>query len=763
MPPASRSADVTRLPRPLIPATLGVRHHSPAGARAVRQTLEAMRPACILLEAPADAVDALLALAEPDTLLPVALLTYSASPPTHRFTYPLSVTSPEWVVLRWAREHGVPVRGIDLPTGILLGMDAEAAAFEHSTHGAPAVATRQDPHEAFARAAGATDFSTWWERHLEHGADPAAQLRVVGAYARGLRELLAPDALASLELRESFMRRRILEVLAGGAAPERCLVVCGALHASFLDHAWEPMSDAQLAALPHREAISSPIPYSQPRLASSDGAGTPAPAYLEALDAALDRQEPDALAPWFLAGLAQELRQEGFQVSAAEVIDALALARALAAMAGSPVITLGDLGDAARTCLTRVDARALRSALLRQAVGTRIGRPGGPQGRDPLSRQLRAELHRLGLARFLEDRTQELRLDLRPAAASRGTDAGAHSQSRLLHRLEAAGLSFGERSRVSPGPWREVWTLRWSPALEAELAACAQLADTLEDAAEAGLERALARARTVQEVAEVLAQALACELPGATARAASRLESVSIGEARLEALVTAATSLADLAARRPDRAPELSATMDALVTCAIARVSGAASIGGSSEESFERLAAGLVGVLRLAAPDGSGAHGRRLDEALLLLATGSGGSARVRGLGLALALGRGLLAGEPLASVLSRWLSRGASPLRTADFFEGLLHHQRLSVLEHDELWRHLDAWVATAPAGALLHMVAPFRRLRAILTPGERRLLQARLQRVWRDGRQVQPVGHPAASEALARALEPLDGLELE
>jgi hypothetical protein len=94
---------------------LGVRHHGPGSARAVRAALEAAAPRVVLIEGPPEA-DALVPLAaDKDMRPPVALLAHVVDEPGHSAFWPLAEFSPEWVAIQWALEHGVPARFIDLP------------------------------------------------------------------------------------------------------------------------------------------------------------------------------------------------------------------------------------------------------------------------------------------------------------------------------------------------------------------------------------------------------------------------------------------------------------------------------------------------------------------------------------------------------------------------------------------------------------------------------------------------------------------------
>jgi len=94
---------------------VGVRHHSPACARLVASTIEALRPAHVLVEGPVDMNDRL------DELLlghelPVAVYTYYRDEErSHASWTPFCEYSPEWVAITAGRACGARVSFIDLP------------------------------------------------------------------------------------------------------------------------------------------------------------------------------------------------------------------------------------------------------------------------------------------------------------------------------------------------------------------------------------------------------------------------------------------------------------------------------------------------------------------------------------------------------------------------------------------------------------------------------------------------------------------------
>ncbi|MFD3621395.1 DUF5682 family protein [Streptomyces sp. NPDC058676] len=119
------------------PLLLGVRHHGPGSARAVRAALAAARPRVVLIEGPPEA-DVLIPLAaDEDMRPPVALLAHAVDEPGRSAFWPLAEFSPEWVAMRWALEHDVPARFIDLPATHTLawGRDDEPGEGAQNTAG----------------------------------------------------------------------------------------------------------------------------------------------------------------------------------------------------------------------------------------------------------------------------------------------------------------------------------------------------------------------------------------------------------------------------------------------------------------------------------------------------------------------------------------------------------------------------------------------------------------------------------------------------
>ena len=115
----------------------GVRHHSPACARAVVAAAEEWKPEAIAIELPAELAPLLPWLADPGTEAPVAVAVGGVR---GMGLYPSADFSPELAILRWAHRAGVDVHCIDLPAGAAVdGGDGNGGGDGNAAGSAPLV------------------------------------------------------------------------------------------------------------------------------------------------------------------------------------------------------------------------------------------------------------------------------------------------------------------------------------------------------------------------------------------------------------------------------------------------------------------------------------------------------------------------------------------------------------------------------------------------------------------------------------------------
>ncbi|MDR6975527.1 hypothetical protein J2X68_002211 [Streptomyces sp. 3330] len=531
------------------PLLLGVRHHGPGSARAVRAALDAARPRTVLVEGPPEA-DALIPLAaDEDMRPPVALLAHAVDEPGRSAFWPMAEFSPEWVALRWALEHGVPARFIDLPATHTLAWDkagpgpqgpheapkrtpgygpkeepqeepkegeAEADDKSGSESGSgddvPGEGMRGDPLGRLAAVAGYDDPERWWEDVVEHrsaGAkDPFAPFAAVEEAMGALREACATEAAQGGDgrdlVREAYMR---LQVRAAQKefGSDAVAVVCGAWHVPALRRKVAVAADrALLKGLPKVRADLTWVPWTHRRLARAGGygAGIDSPGWYAHLFGAQDRP----VERW-LTKVAVLLRAEDRMVSSAHVIEAVRLAETLAALRGRPLPGLSETTDAVRAVLCEGSDVPLALVRDRLVVGDVLGEVPAGAPAVPLQRDLDRLQRRLRLKP--EAAVRELALDLR-----KDNDA---ERSRLLHRLRLLRVEWGApaASPGSTGTFREAWRLRWEPELSVRTAEAGVWGTTVLAAATAKAEADAVAARGLAEVTGLAERCLLAGLPDA--------------------------------------------------------------------------------------------------------------------------------------------------------------------------------------------------------------------------------------------------------
>ncbi len=736
------------------PWLLGVRHHGPGSARAVRAALETARPGIVLIEGPPEA-DALIPLAaDQDMRPPVALLAHAVDEPGRSAFWPLAEFSPEWVAVRWALEHDVPARFIDLPATHTLAWQAperaeegtgpdepeepasgkgggpgpghgdRPGARERDESGAVLPGLRSDPLAVLAEAAGYDDPELWWEDAVEHrGAgdgDALAPFTALEEAMTALRETEEGGGPDRDLVREAYMRLQVRA--ARREFGQDVAVVCGAWHVPALRRKATVGADrALLKGLLRTKVEMTWVPWTHRRLsrAGGYGAGIESPGWYGHLFGA-----PDRPVERWLTKVAGLLRAEDRPVSSAHVIEAVRLAEALAAMRGRPLPGLSETTEAVRAVMCEGSDVPLALVHDRLVVGDVLGEVPAGAPAVPLQRDLARLQRRLRLKPEAPER--ELELDLR-----KETDAG---RSRLLHRLRLLGVGWGEpaASRGSTGTFRETWRLRWEPELSVRVAEAGVWGTTVLAAATAKAEADAVTAQTLAEVTALAERCLLAELPDALRpvmriladRAALDTDVGHLAQA-LPALVrslrygdvrgTGTGALAEVAAGLAERIfvglPPACAALDA----------------DAAQEMRRHVDAvhGAVGLLGDTPAPGHGALRARWRDVLRTLSARDTVPGVIRGRAVRLLLDDGELAPDEAARLMGLALSPGTRPADAAAWIEGfvgggsgggmlLLHDERLLAL--------VDAWLTGVPTEAFTDVLPLLRRTFSAYEPGVRR-----------------------------------------
>ena len=764
----------------------GVRHLSPAAAHHLHAVLDELRPTAVLVEGPADASEQIKHLVHKDTRPPLALLAYTRERPVRSILYPLASYSPEWAALTWGVRNKADVRFIDLPASVFLQMhhgapdvQGEDAEETDDKKKAPADKRRQasehtlayldDPWDAIAELSGDPDHETWWERHFEHTAEPAAYVRQTLEFGRGLRGLRQLDEKDENLVREAYMRRCIREVLAKGHKPDKVLVVCGAFHAPALIESLPAMTDREVKVLPRVDASLTLMPYSYFRLSSQSGygAGNHAPAYFQRLFEARRAGEADGLSATFLSELCHAMRRAGQVGSAAEVIEAVRLAASLAALADAPAPCLRDLRDAAVCCLGRAEYEVIAPHLHEIEVGSAVGRLPKGISRTSIQDDFYLLLEELNLEKYQTEKEQELVLDLRENRFVKTKEAAFRNlgRSTFLHRLQVLEIPFGQKrdSGQDQATWKEIWKLRWTPESEIQLVEGSLLGDSVEMATAVRLAQRLQECTQVDEASRLVKDAALCQLADALDNARRRLQAMAVEESGFVQLAGAADSLAEVirygSVRKIDPEP-LKPLLSQLFLRATLSVKDACLCDDTTAR--EQIRPAIVKLNDVARENPELVDAARWDRALDAIASSDALNAYLSGFVLALLLAR--VDEERLAREMSRRLSPGIAPDIGAAWFEGLVQYNREALFARLGLWRQLDEYVRALDGDHFRRALVPLRRAFSEFTAGQVRRMVSCLVEVSEDSAEQlrQSVDVKLSDEEARKLQETLGDLDL-
>lgn len=472
---------------------LGVRHHSPACARLVASTIEALSPAYVLIEGPVEMNDRL------DEFLlghqlPIAVFTgYRDGDIGASSWAPFCEYSPEWQALTAGRRAGAQVRFIDLPAWHpALAERTNRYADEERWY---ALAT-----ERLCAEFGVDNPDVLWDQlaELDPGDDLADRLATYFDLLRG--DLPASDGDAR---REEYMARWVAAARAdAGDAP--VVVVTGGFHRPALIRLADIEPDGWPdVPVPDGNAWTASylVPFSFRRLDAFDGyqSGMPSPEYYQQLW----QHGPAAAADRLTATVVGRLRERGQHVSTADLIAARTTAGALSAVRGHRQPSRTDVLDALASALVTealevplpwtgrgrlaAGTHPVVVEMVAALAGERTGRlhPDTPQ--PPLVGDVQAQLVEQRL-----DGDGEVRLDLAEPAGL--------AASRLLHRLRILGITGFDRlsgPAIGEDPvLDERWRLTPGEARTVGLIEAAGYGTTLADAAAARLAERVTLATT---------------------------------------------------------------------------------------------------------------------------------------------------------------------------------------------------------------------------------------------------------------------------
>jgi hypothetical protein len=764
-----------------------VRHHSPRTTAVLLKWLERVKPEVVLVEGPCDATALVDVLCDAQTRPPVAILGYHTDGVPLSSLWPFADYSPEYQALKWARANGARAEFIDIPVGVSLAVDrhdmGQGLEAEATEGDSPVTEDSQAPDtdpvvpvtEAFARSRGYRSFEEFWEAAFEAPDwNPDQFQSLLVAWADVINAGPRPSYHGQ---RDAFMARRILEVVAGGVAPEKVAVVAGAAHiAAFLAKDVDPAAEAKLPkAWPCAVTV---IPYSFPRLAEQMGygAGNRAPHfYQKAFEAGCDFRRATLMV---LLDFAAHLRMRGFTASLSDVLEAYRLAMTLADLREKSAPGLDELREATVATLCRGDATHVDGFLWKSVVGHQVGQVASRIGQNSLQAEFWREVGDRRLPRSDSPETFSLRLN----------NPVEEGSSVFLHRLRVAGIPYASlagtgSSRKQAGAAeaggyaaltrvRESWQAQWTPSTDVALVEKIVLGDSLEAVTQHVLLERLSHASSTAGAAEVLLEAVITWCSQVMALALKACDAHASSDWDLPSLASAARSLSGLMAYGTSRThlegggEAVAALGEKTFSRALLRVRDACTC---APESVPQVLEALRTLHEVATSQ------PRADKAgWFAEARGLMESHAVHPATAGLATGLLYLARElPEADValeVGRRLSAAVEPADAAAYLEGFLQVNALVLVKSRDVVKALDAFLASVEPERFRQTLPVLRRALGALGATERRYLMENVMGVRQlkdKGRAVKAVLEEKdkatlkdLSADLGKALDDLDDL---
>lgn len=534
--------------------TFGIRHFSPAGAYFVRKFLNENRPDVVLIEGPADFDFLMDDIVSKNLLPPFAIMAYTKEVPIETVLYPFAVYSPEYQAILWARENNKECHFFDLESNIMLGLESKNE--DEIISDAPDKIYDKEKTSDF-------DMESFWERVLEQSEDMNAYKSGSALFGESLRN---EDEVSLRDIiRESFMKRKIKEIIDSGIDSEKIVAITGAFHTSAIQSLDGAMTDKEYDSLKKKDSNITLMPYSYYRLSKRTGygAGNTAPAYYELLWQGFIKNDKTYHERKYLSLLAKYIREHGGIVSSAQVIEATMLSRSIANLRGGSIPTLVDLKDAGITCMGGGSFGEMAMGFAQSDIGTKIGVVPQESMKTSIQSDFLSRLKALKLEKYKELVATPLQLDLRENLRVKSKESAFLDLNRsfFLYRLVTLGIDFAkiERNRQDNATWAENWILQWTPEAEIQIVESVLKGDTIDEAVAFVLGERLDNAISISEIADIIEAAFNCGIPKIVEGAGRKLDEMASGAVSIHEIAVTTSKLSDMILfgdiRKLDRKP----------------------------------------------------------------------------------------------------------------------------------------------------------------------------------------------------------------
>ncbi len=700
---------------------LGIRHHGPGSARAVRAYLEELKPDIVLVEGPPEA-DAILQWATHEELKPpVAILCYATDNPKQSVFYPFAEFSPEWQAILYAKKNNIPVRFFDLPIAYQFSLEKEEVKEEKedlvettaiSEEAEPVEAIKIDPITYLAEAAGYDDGEKWWEQMFEYRHDCEDVFQAVTEAVQSLREHLPQKEDKREALREAHMRKMIRQ--AQKEMYTTIAVVCGAWHApALVNMPKQKEDDALLKGLPKTKVECTWIPWTYNRLSyfSGYGAGIASPGWYSHI-----WYHPKDDGTRWMSKVAHLFRANGMDTSVAHVIEAIRLAESLASLRGFSKAGLEELNEATLSVLCNGEGILLQLIHDELIVSHTIGDVPSDIPKPPLQTDIEKTQKTLRLPATAD--YKDYTLDLRKE--------GDLARSVFLHRLNLLEIQWGTQSQTAgKGTFKEQWRLQWQPELSINIIEKGSWGATVEEAATKFVVHKAVETTSLSDVAQAIQATLPSELHSAVEVLIQRLNNLAAASGDVLQLAEAVPSLVNVSrygnVRKTDSDLVLQIVGSLMARVCIGLPNAVSGLANDAAQAIVETVTKLNDAVALLQDKNIATQWQ---QTLHTVSSGATSSPVISGYATRLLTDYKLLEGEALIKAFHFRMSTANAPADSAAWLEGFLKGSGTLLLVDNNLWSLVAEWVSGLEAETFTQVLPLLRRTFAAFTPPERKKL---------------------------------------
>ncbi|MCB1156619.1 MAG: hypothetical protein H7A25_04585 [Leptospiraceae bacterium] len=703
---------------------LGIRHHGPGSAKAVKTHLQKLKPDCVLIEGPPDSEDVLPLVMDKKMKPPVALLVYMEEEPQRAVFYPFAEFSPEWQAMQYALKKKVALHFMDLPIANRIALElkkeeTEKTEEENTTEPvkteepevekeASEIPVNHDPFRYLAEAAGYKDGELWWEYTFEQRENSEDCFEAIQEAIHVLRTELPEVEDEKEQLREAFMRKTIREA---EAKYKKIAIICGAWHGPALEDRTNEKEDAALLKkLPAVKKIQStwvPWTFSRLSMQSGYGAGIRSPGWYKHI------WENKNFTESWMTKVARTFRKENMDVSVAHVIESVRLADALASIRNIPRPGLVELNEATQSVICMGDEIPLQLIQKELIIGKALGKVPDSAPKVPLQVDLERLQKKLRLQATAE--SKDLELDLR-----KDLDL---ERSHFLHRLNILGIHWGKNIHAKgKGTFWEAWRLKWEPELSVSIIEMGIWGNTIRDASLKYIQNRVQNSNSLPEITGLFEKSLFADLPETVSILVHRVDNLAAVCGDVFQLMEAISPLVNAAmgnVRKTDAEVTKALIENLVVRTCINLPNACYSLDDdAARATFERIAS-VDSNLKLINND---SLTERWVNTLKEIMDTEDVHGIIHGKCVKLLLDNGIFNSGQVEEKLELALSVGVETAYSASWLEGFLQGAAQLLLYDDSIFKILDAWIAKLDKEKFVEILPLLRRTFSNFSDPERR-----------------------------------------